>query len=113
MSTIAGSRMKGSCIAPAATTARPRPPAMPTTPPNSDSTTASTRNWVSPWAPWAPIASRDLDALNVGVAGNAALVGAQRHQDDIVLIGAQARLPLGLEQAGHLAGNLVDAQLLP
>ncbi len=36
----------------------------------------------------------------------------KRHEDDIVLVGAEARLALGLKQADHLAGHVLDAEVL-
>ncbi|ESX92842.1 hypothetical protein X754_19150 [Mesorhizobium sp. LNJC403B00] len=51
----------------------------------------------------------DVDVVDVAVAGDAALIGGKRHQDDIVLVLAEAGIALGFEQADDLARGAVDA----
>ena len=55
------------------------------------------------------VVGRDVDGVDVAVAGDAALEGVQRHHHDIVLVLAEAGKALGLEQADDAAGHLADA----
>jgi hypothetical protein len=52
-------------------------------------------------------------AVDVGVAGDAALEGAQRHQDDVVLVGAEARLPLTASRPMTSQETLLTRMLRP
>ena len=45
----------------------------------------------------------DRDETDIFVARNPALKGAQRHDDDVILVGAHRRLALGFEEADDLA----------
>jgi hypothetical protein len=51
---------------------------------------------------------RGIDHRHVLVAGNPALEGPDRYQNDIVLVGAEARGSLDVQNADHPAGYLLE-----
>ena len=50
----------------------------------------------------------DIDQRHIGIADDAALDRLQGHDDDVVLVGAEAGGALGLEHADDLAGDLLQ-----
>ena len=54
------------------------------------------------------VARRHHDVVHVGVARHPPLQGAQRHDDHVVLVLAEARLTLHRQQADHLARQLAE-----
>src|SRR3546814_10423605 len=64
---------------------------------------------ISDWS--SDLCSSDLQP-DITAAGEAALDGLDRHDHDIVLIAAEARLSLDREQPDHVARNVADAEAL-
>ena len=57
------------------------------------------------------VARRHHDRVDVGVAGDAPLQRAQRHDDQVVLVLAETRLTLRRQQADDLARQLAEPDL--
>src|SRR5690606_4373571 len=52
------------------------------------------------------------DRADVAVAGDAPLVGPERHENEVVLVRAHACLALARKDADHFAGDPADADML-
>jgi hypothetical protein len=58
------------------------------------------------------VQGRDIDGVDIGVARDTPVIGAQRHEHDVIAIAAEARLTLGREDADYFAGDIADAKPL-
>src|SRR5690606_16330490 len=59
-----------------------------------------------------PVPGRDIYGVDVGIAGDTPVEGADRHEDHVVPVGADAGLALLLQDTDHLAGHVAQANAL-